>query len=82
MYFVYILQNHKGKLYVGSTKNLNNRIHRHNSGEGAQYTKQNKNFSLVYKEEFGTLLEARRREKQIKGWSRKKKKSLIELDHP
>lgn len=82
MYFVYILRNHREKLYIGSTININSRIERHNSGEGAEYTSRNKNFELVYKEEFKTLLEARRREKQIKGWRKEKKLNLIKFGKP
>ena len=82
MYFVYILQNPKGQLYVDFTINLNSRIARHNSEDGAEYTSRNKNFILAYKEECKTLLQARRREKQIKGWRKEKKLNLIKFGKP
>lgn len=82
MYFVYILRNPTNHLYIGSTSNLDERIKRHNSGDGAEFTSRNKNFEKVYSEKFETLLEARRREKQIKGWRREKKDNLIKFGKP
>jgi putative endonuclease len=82
VFFVYILKNDKGYIYVGCCSNLERRISRHNSGDGAEFTRRNKNFQLVYSEEYPTLLEARRREKQIKGWKREKKENLIKFGKP
>ncbi len=64
------------------TTDLDKRILRHNKGEGAEFTKRNRVFKLIYKEEFSTLLEARRREKQIKGWRKEKKENLIKFGRP
>lgn len=82
MYFVYILRGPKNHLYIGVTSNLERRILRHQQGDGAEFTFRNKAFSLVYKETFSTLLEARRRESQIKGWRREKKENLIKFGKP
>lgn len=82
MYILYILRGPKNHLYIGVTNNFNKRILRHRSGAGAEFTKRNKTFELVYKEEFNTLLEARRRERQIKGWRREKKENLIKFGKP
>ena len=82
MFSVYILRGSKNHLYVGCTSNKELRIKRHQSGDGAEFTKRNKTFELVYSEEFFTLLEARRREKQIKGWRREKKENLIKFGKP
>ena len=82
MFFVYILRGSKSHLYVGSTDNIEKRIIRHKSGDGAEFTKRNKVFVLVYSEKFATLLEARRREKQIKGCKREKKENLIKFGKP
>jgi putative endonuclease len=82
MFFIYILQGPKDHLYVGSTSDVKNRIARHENGDGAEFTKRNKAFVLVYSETFSTLLEARRREKQIKGWRREKKENLIKFGKP
>ena len=62
-------------MYVGVTNDLNQRIIRHKSGNGAEFTKRNKVYQVVYTETFQTLLEARRRESQIKGWRREKKEN-------
>lgn len=82
MYYLYILRNPKNQLYVGVSSDLKTRIDRHNSGDGAEFTKRNKDFELIYSEEFPTLLKARRREKQIKGWRREKKENLIKFGRP
>lgn len=67
---------------MGCTANMEQRVLRHNSGNGAEFTKRNKDFKLVYQEYFSTLVEARRREKQIKGWKREKKENLIRFGKP
>ena len=82
MYYVYFLKNSDNKLYVGCTHDIQSRILRHQSGDGAEFTNRNKVFNLVYSEEFATLLEARKREKQIKGWRREKKENLIKFGKP
>lgn len=80
MYSVHILKNSKNHLYIGSSHNVTKRVSRHNAGDGAEFTRRNKNFELVYEETYQTLLEARRRELQLKGWSREKKNALINGD--
>jgi putative endonuclease len=82
MFFLYILRNTKNHLYIGVTDNLEKRIERHKSGDGAEFTKRNKIYELVYKETFSSLVEARRRERQIKGWRREKKENLIKFGKP
>jgi len=82
MFILYILRGFKNHLYVGITNNLQQRIERHKSGNGAEFTKRNKVFELVYKEEFSSLLEVRRRETQIKKWRREKKENLIKYGKP
>ncbi len=79
-YFVYILRNSKNKLYIGQTRNLESRLARHGSGDGARFIKDLRDFRLVYSEGFQTLQEAMRREKQLKGWTRAKKEALIAQD--
>lgn len=82
MFSVYILRGPKNHLYVGCTSNISQRIDRHKSGQGAEFTFRNKTNELVYREDFPTLLEARRKEKQIKGWRREKKENLIKFKKP
>lgn len=74
---MYILEYDNGAYYTGSTKNLDLRIEQHQKGEGANFTKKNAPVKLVYFEEFQRIDEAFYREKQVQGWSRKKKEALI-----
>ena len=77
-YFVYILECADKSLYVGCTNDLSRRIKQHNQSKwGAHYTKLRRPVVLRYSEKFGTLIEARRREAEIKGWLREKKLALI-----
>ncbi len=78
MPYVYILKCHDGSFYTGSTKNLVLRMEQHYCGQGANYTKDRLPVELVYFEEFERISDAFNREKQIQGWSHKKKESLIE----
>ncbi len=75
--YMYILQCADGSYYTGSTKNLERRLKQHQNGEGANHTKKHLPVKLVYFEEFQSIAEAFYREKQIQGWSRKKKEALI-----
>ena len=75
--YMYILKCTDGSYYTGSTKNLELRLQQHQMGEGANYTKRRLPVDLIYFEEFQRIDEAFYREKQIQGWSRKKKKALI-----
>ncbi len=78
MHFTYILECADKTLYVGATNNLDRRLEQHNNSKsGAHYTKIRRPVVLKYKEEFGTLKESRKREWEIKSWSRSKKLALI-----
>ena len=74
---MYILECSDGSYYTGSTKYLDVRFLQHQNGEGANYTKTRLPVKLVYHEEFQRIDEAFYREKQVQGWSRKKKQALI-----
>ena len=75
--YVYILRCADGAYYTGSTTDLKRRLWEHQHGEGARFTKGRLPCTLVYCEECGRIDEAFLREKQIQGWSRKKKEALI-----
>ena len=75
--YIYILECADGSYYTGSTTNLELRLQQHQSGEGANHTKKRLPVKLVYYEEFPRIDEAFYREKQVQGWSRKKKEALI-----
>ena len=74
---MYILLCNDGSYYTGSTSNLHKRIKQHFAGEGANHTKKHPPVKLLYYEEFSRIDDAFYREKQVQGWSRKKKEALI-----
>ena len=78
MPYVYILQCADGSYYVGSTRSLARRVGEHMSGLGAVYTSTRTPVELVFAQEFERIGEAYAMEKQIQGWSRAKRKALIE----
>ena len=75
--WMYILECADASYYIGSTKYLELRLAQHQAGEGANHTKKRLPVRLVYFEEYARIDEAFRREKQLQGWSRKKKEALI-----
>jgi len=75
---MYILECADGSFYTGSTKDLENRLWEHQNGKGANYTKSRLPIELMYYEEYDKIDIAFYREKQVQGWSRRKKKALIE----
>jgi len=77
MGFTYILKCADSSYYTGSTKNLEKRLTEHNSGLGANYTRNRLPVQLMYYEEYLNIEQAFYREKQIQGWSRRKKKALM-----
>ena len=81
-FYLYIAECSDDSLYTGITNNLFEREKRHNSGVGSNYTKQRTPVKIVYSETFFSRKQAAQREKQIKGWSKKKKMHLILHGHP
>ncbi len=75
--WVYILKCNDGSYYTGITSNLERRLFEHKKGIRSWLTKSKKPFKLVYKEQFKARKLAAKREREIKGWSRKKKSLLI-----
>ena len=76
-YFVYILKCSDDSYYTGVTNNLEKRINEHQSGIIKGYTSKKLPVKLVFSERFNDITQAIKFEKQIKGWSRKKKEVLI-----
>ncbi len=77
-WFVYIATAHTGRYYVGITTNPQERIKEHNSGEGSKFAMNQGPFVLSYVSlPLPNKSEARKREMQIKGWTREKKEKLI-----
>ena len=83
-YYVYILSNnHKNVIYTGVTNDLVRRVyeHKHHYDKNsftAQYNIEN----LVYFEVTTDIESAIVREKQIRGWNRKRKEKLIDAKNP
>lgn len=80
MYYSYILRNVHGRLYIGQTVNLQQRLNDHKSHHGAKFTKDYGEFELVYSEEYLTRAEVMKRERQLKHWTVAKKEALIAGD--
>ena len=80
MYYLYILTNkHHTVLYIGVTRNLNRRIQEHlTKANPDSFTAKYNLDKLVYFEEFDRVEDAFKREKQIQGWTFKKKNALVE----
>ncbi|RPI92127.1 MAG: GIY-YIG nuclease family protein [Chloroflexi bacterium] len=77
MAWMYILECCDGSYYVGSTKNLDLRFSQHQSGKGSRYTSGRLPVTLVYCEEYNHVADAYYREKQVQGWTRRKREALI-----
>ncbi|UOK41490.1 MULTISPECIES: GIY-YIG nuclease family protein [Flavobacterium] len=76
--YLYILECADGSYYTGSTTDLERRLEQHQRGEGANHTKKRLPVKLRYYEEYHRIDQAFYREKQIQGWSRKKKEALMQ----
>lgn len=76
-YFTYIILCSNNHYYVGHTNNLKKRFIYHLKKNGAKFTAQNKPLKIVWSQEFEAEIDAIKRERQIKGWTRMKKEKLI-----
>ena len=75
--WTYILRLKSGHLYIGSTTDLKQRYQDHLNGQACRTTKLDPPLKLVYSESFPAFSEARKREAQIKRWTRAKKEALV-----
>ena len=83
-YYVYLLTNdHKNVLYTGITNDLIRRVYEHKNhlDKGSFTDRYNVEF-LVYYESTSDVKAAIEREKQIKGWNRKRKDKLVASMNP
>ncbi|MBI4199451.1 MAG: GIY-YIG nuclease family protein [Chloroflexi bacterium] len=76
-FYVYIVRCADGSYYTGHTDNLEARMEAHGRGEIAGYTSARRPVQLVFSESFMSRDDAFQVERQIKGWSRRKKEALI-----
>lgn len=82
-YTVYIMTNrHHTVLYTGVTGDMITRGWQHRNKLIRGFTQKYNIDKLVYLEEYRQVREAIAREKQLKGWSRKKKEALINRMNP
>ncbi len=79
--YVYILECSDGSYYVGSTRNLELRLWKHQEGLGADYTRRRRPVKLLWQQEYEHVGEAFFWEKRIQNWSRAKKQALIRGDY-
>jgi putative endonuclease len=79
-FWVYILKCADGSYYTGHTDNMEKRIGEHRSGAFGGYTSTRLPVELVFSQDFSSREEALTSERQIKGWSRKKKEAMIRGD--
>ena len=76
-FYVYILECSDDSYYTGHTDDLEKRLETHNSGELDGYTKNRRPLKLVFLQECSSRDEAFATERQIKGWTRRKKEAII-----
>ena len=83
-YYVYILANRTNTtIYTGVTGNLLRRLEEHRShADPNSFTSRYNVTKLVYFEQTTDAWTALEREKQIKGWNRKRKNDLVESKNP
>ena len=82
-YYVYILTNAThSTLYIGVTKDIYRRTSEHYEKVVDGFAEKYNINKLIYVEEYNSINDAIQREKQLKGWTRKKKESLINLLNP
>jgi putative endonuclease len=76
----YILRLQSGALYIGATKDLTARYKEHCIGRACRTTSMDPPLDIVYSEKLETFLDVRKREAQVKRWTRAKKEALIDRD--
>ena len=81
-YYVYIMTNRSRTLYTGITNNLERRVYEHKRKLIPGFTSKYNLVQLAYYEATPSIESAITREKQIKGWLRRKKIALIESVNP
>ncbi|MCX6764094.1 MAG: GIY-YIG nuclease family protein [Candidatus Nealsonbacteria bacterium] len=77
MYYLYFLLCDDNSIYTGVTNDIERRFLEHKNKKGGHYTSSHNAVKIIYKESYSTQKKALRRERQIKGWRRKKKLALI-----
>jgi putative endonuclease len=79
MAFVYLLECADGAYYVGSTRDLELRLEQHATAR-IGFTSTRRPVRLLWNAEFDNIADAYAIERRIHGWSRKKKRALVDGD--
>ena len=79
-WLIYMLECSDNSIYTGITNNLEERLKKHESGNGAKYLRGRLPIKLIHKEVFISRSEATKREILIKKMSKKEKEKLIDLN--
>ena len=77
---LYIIECRDGELYVGLAQDVERRISEHNKGTACHYTQFRRPVRLIYSEICGAYPAARKREVEVKKFSRIKKLALVKED--
>jgi putative endonuclease len=76
-HYFYLARCADNSLYAGTCIDLAAREAKHNAGTGAKYTRSHGPVRFIYHERFRTLSAARKREAEVKKWSKEEKEELI-----
>ena len=76
-HYFYLARCADGSLYAGTCLDLAAREAKHNDGTGAKYTRARGPVKIIYHETFTTLSDARKREAEVKKWSKAEKEALL-----
>ena len=82
IYYVYILTNKSGTLYIGVTNDIKRRSWEHRYRTHESFTEKYNVDKLIYFEEYNNIDDAIAREKQLKNWHRDWKINLIKEKNP
>jgi putative endonuclease len=75
--YVYIVRCRDDTLYIGTARNVTQRLAQHDAGKGAKYTRSRGPVTLLWQEGPMTVSRALRREHQLKQLTRARKEAVI-----
>jgi putative endonuclease len=78
-HYFYVLECADGSYYAGYTNDVAKRLHTHNEGKGAKYTRGRRPVVLRYLEEYETKTEAMKAEYRFKQLSRSTKERIVQM---
>lgn len=81
-HLVYLVTNRSGTLYIGSTGNIVERMRSHRRRGDDEFTRRYRMGRLIYFELHADKAAAQARERQLKGWVRRKKIALVNESNP